>query len=232
MSSTSESTWLFVDDRKPRRQESDTDLRQLRSLRLIPVTSTELNQQAELLDYYKNKQELRRINEDEVDLTRRPAITPSRFRRHLKSLPSSVPAKSGHSKEITVSSTGATVGEYVPDTEVHTSAPPPVSFRWPKNAVPQPPPLDMPWIPTRSITEPVRFQPSSPLGVLNVDVIGGASPTMPVPTLPHAYSAPAIPVPLTLPLESLPPGYDFAIQAQFRPDANKLRPLRLLSLGE
>jgi hypothetical protein len=221
-----------VDDRKPRRRESSNDLRDGRSLGFVSVSPKELNQQQELLDYYKHKKQLERINEEQGGSRQQAVITPSGFQRRLQNLPSSMPAKGSHSKEITVSSTGATVGEYVPDEKVQTSALPPASSRSRKYTSSQPSPSNMRWVPTRSTTGPACLQSSSTCGMLNVNMIGDSSTPMPIPRLPHVRSAPVLQIPLTLPLESLPPGYDFAVQAQFRPDANKLRPLRLLSLGE
>lgn len=240
MSSASGSTWLVVDDsnnHKPRRQVSENNLRAPRSLDFVSVSPQELQQQQELLDHYKTKQRLERIHErsypaeSSAESSQQPAITPSGFRRRLESLPCVMKITSHHSKMITTSSTGATVGVYVPpEGPAQVSAPPPARRRR-KHTAPQPPLPGMLGEPIRATTGPAYLQPSSKPGLLNVNTIGGSSPPMPVPQLPHYHSAPAaIQTPLVLPLESLPPGYDFAI-AQFRSE-NTLRPLRLLSLGE
>ncbi|CAE6384865.1 unnamed protein product [Rhizoctonia solani] len=234
MSISSNGTWIYVADRKVVGQESDNDLKPTATCRPLafPVSPRELDKQQELLDFYSSQRERKQTNEAQGCSNQPTGITHSRLVRHLRSMPSIVPKRSGHNKDITVSSTGATVGPCYADTRAQTPAPPPVSSRRRKEssiAAPVPNPA---WVPFRSATEPLPPPPPpsscSSRGLLNVNTIVDYNPSMPTPIL-GPNSAPVSSSPPTLPLSSLPQGYNFAL-AYFRPDANKLRPLRLLSL--
>ncbi|CAE6467650.1 unnamed protein product [Rhizoctonia solani] len=198
----------------------------------FPVSPEELDKQQELLDYYNvNLKKREQTNEAQGSSSPQSGITQSRLLRHLRSMPSLVPKRKGHNRDITVSSTGATVAPCYPEDQVQTPAPPPSSRRRKETYIPPPVP-DVPWGPSRSVTEPPPPLPPlnsySSRGLLNVNTIVDYSPSMPTPIMgPH--SAPISSSPPTLPLLSLPPGYDFAL-AHFRPEANRIRPLRLLSL--
>ncbi|CAE6447000.1 unnamed protein product [Rhizoctonia solani] len=239
MSVISNGTWIYVDDRRPDRQESKRDLKATATRRPhgIPVSPEELDQQQELLDFYKQSNQRKHEQNNEVKgSSQQTGITHSRLLRHLQSMPSLTPKRNGHCRNITVSSTGATVGPCCP--EGQTPAPPPVSSRRRKEtSILQvslvPPVPGAPWAPFRSATDPLppslHSRPS--WGLLNVNTIvdhtQSPSPSMPTPVLgPHSAISSSPPL---LPLSSLPSGYDFEL-ARFRPDANKLRPLRLLSL--
>ncbi|KAJ1307827.1 hypothetical protein OPQ81_001909 [Rhizoctonia solani] len=293
MSVTSNGSWIFVVDRRPGRKESKNDINTAITHRPLgfPVSPDELYEQQELLDYYNKHKKREQGNEAQGSSSRSAGLTESRLLRHLRSMPSLVPKRSGHNTDITVSSTGATVGPCYPEDKVQAPTRPSVSSRRHNEApippVPPVPPVPgAPWSPFRSTSEPppslspfhshssrgllnvntiVDYSPSMPIpsppvppvpdapwspfrsaseplpslppfnshpsrGLLNVNTIVDYSPSMPVPSpLMGPISTPLSSSPPTLPLLSLPPGYDFAL-AHFRPEANKLRPLRLLSL--
>ncbi|KAG9077252.1 hypothetical protein FS749_010876, partial [Ceratobasidium sp. UAMH 11750] len=145
------------------------------------------------------------------------------------------------SRNITVSSTGATVGDaedVAPPSKLSPVPPmPPMpSSNRRKHAqsgaqptAPQRPPM-------RAQTGPAHLQTGA-TALLNVNFIGRVStPNLSEASFPgpHAYSFPLLPnsspqAPL-LSLESLPQGYMYATGAYFRSEGVPLRPLRLLSL--
>ncbi|CAE6409302.1 unnamed protein product [Rhizoctonia solani] len=226
MSISSNGTWIYVADRGQQQEpKSDIGATATRRPMGIPISPKELDRQQEILDYYNNRKKL----EAQSSSGQTSGVTQSRLLRHLRSMPS-FPKHGGHHRDLTVSSTGATVGPCYPETQVQTPTPPPVTSRRRKNTS-IPPPVPNPlWVPFRSVTEPPPPPlPSHPSrGLLNVNTIVDSSPSMLTPSA-SPYSAPISSSPPVLPLLSLPPGYDFAL-ARFRPEANKLRPLRLLSL--
>ncbi|CEL55690.1 Calcium-independent phospholipase A2-gamma OS=Oryctolagus cuniculus GN=PNPLA8 PE=1 SV=1 [Rhizoctonia solani AG-1 IB] len=230
MSISSNGTWIYVADKEQQQEpESYIGATAPRRPMAIPVSPKELDRQQEILDYYNNKKKLEKLNEALGGAGQPSGVTQSRLVRHLRSMPS-FPKHGGHHRDITVSSTGATLGPCYPETQVQTPTPPPVASRRRKNTS-IPPPVPNPlWVPFRSATEPppppLHSHPSR--GLLNVNTIVDSSPSKLSPSA-SPYSAPISSSPTFLPLSSLPPGYDFAL-AQFRPEANKLRPLRLLSL--
>lgn len=232
MSISSHGTWIYVADRRPGRQESESNLRATASRRPlgIPVSPEELDKQQELLDYYNNNHKGReQSNEAQVGSSPPTGVTQSRLLRHLRSMPSMLPKRGGHGKDITISSTGATVAPCYPENQTQVPAPPPVSSRRrnapPIDIPPVPPVPGGPWSPFRSATDPLPPPPPFPSppnqSLLNVNTI------VDLLTGPHSAPVSSSPPPI-LPLSSLPPGY-FA-PAQFCPEAGKLRPLRLLSL--
>ncbi|KAF8699114.1 Patatin-like phospholipase, partial [Rhizoctonia solani] len=228
MSISSNGTWIYVDDRgQSREPESGLGATTTRRPMGIAVSPKELDQQQAILDYYNNKKKLERLNEAQGSSSQPSGITQSRLLRHLRSTPE-FSKHSAHHRDLTVSSTGATVGPCPPETQAQAPAPPPVASRRRKNTS-IPPPVPNPlWVPFRTATEPPPLPSHPSRGLLNVNTIVEPSPSMLSPLLPP-YSAPVSSSPTILPLSSLPVGYDFAL-AQFRPEANRLRPLRLLSL--
>ncbi|CCO32458.1 Calcium-independent phospholipase A2-gamma [Rhizoctonia solani AG-1 IB] len=214
MSISSNGTWIYVADKEQQQEpESYIGATAPRRPMAIPVSPKELDRQQEILDYYNNKKKLEKLNEALGGAGQPSGVTQSRLVRHLRSMPS-FPKH----------------GPCYPETQVQTPTPPPVASRRRKNTS-IPPPVPNPlWVPFRSATEPppppLHSHPSR--GLLNVNTIVDSSPSKLSPSA-SPYSAPISSSPTFLPLSSLPPGYDFAL-AQFRPEANKLRPLRLLSL--
>ncbi|CAE7213916.1 unnamed protein product [Rhizoctonia solani] len=235
MSISSNGTWIYVADRKLGGQESDSDIKPTVTCRPLafPVSPRELDKQQELLDFYNHQKEREQTNGASSSSGQQAGITHSRLVRHLRSMPSMpsmLPKRGGHNKDITVSSTGATVGPCYSENQVQAPAPPPVASRRRKETSIPPPVPNPAWVPFRSATDPPppSLHSYSSRGLLNVNTIVEYSPSMPTP-LAGPSSAPLSSSPPTLPLSSLPQGYNFAL-AHFRPDANKLRPLRLLSL--
>ncbi|KDN48661.1 hypothetical protein RSAG8_02648, partial [Rhizoctonia solani AG-8 WAC10335] len=131
MSISSNGTWIYVADRKLGGQGSDSDIKPTATCRPLafPVSPRELDKQQELLDFYNNHKGREQTNEAQGSSGQPTGITQSRLVRHLRSMPSIVPKRSGHNKDITVSSTGATVAPCHPENQVQTPAPPPVSVR-------------------------------------------------------------------------------------------------------
>jgi hypothetical protein len=238
MTTSSGSTaWVFVDTSRTRAtsQHPSSNLLQY-------VSPEELREQQKLLDQFeRRKNKLERIKDIEPRPTEPIGVPSPRPRRQLlKSLPSAATSK--HARHPTVSSTGATIGDFGPQEPLPSKRPPipsPSSPDLRKHARPQAQPIAVTRPPIRAQSGPVSLQAGTTL--LNVNVIGassysppGASP--PLPPLPQHYSFPTHSSPViqtpVLELQSLPPGYHYALGAYFRPEANVLRPLRLLSLGK
>ncbi|KAG9104788.1 hypothetical protein FRC06_009257 [Ceratobasidium sp. 370] len=184
----------------------------------------------------KEKREPGRIEDDGSSPLQPEVAPPTRRRLLLKSLPNAVVSRL--SRNITVSSTGATIGD-AEDTLLPSKLPaaPPVpssSRRKHAQADVQPTASHRP--PMRIQTEPAHPQ-TGPTPLLNVNFIGRVSfPGPPEVSFPgaQAYSFPTLPNPTPqtplLGLESLPQGYMYATGAYFRSEDVPLRPLRLLSL--
>ncbi|KAG9125176.1 hypothetical protein FRC07_008679 [Ceratobasidium sp. 392] len=240
MATPSSNAWVVVNNNRTRANSQNMDKNSLNLLK--HVSTEELRSQQNLLDGFKReKQRLERI-QDEASSTQPTIAQPSRTRRALKSLPSGVVARL--SRNITVSSTGATVGDdeeeplplkrppaaTLPSSNRHKLTKPEPQATKPGAQATKPRRPAM-----RTRTEPAHLQTGATL--LNVNLIGRTSPSPPeaalldarfhsFPTLPH----PGPHVPL-LELESLPLGYTYATSdAYFRPREIPLRPLRLLSL--
>ncbi|KAG9075795.1 hypothetical protein FS749_012495 [Ceratobasidium sp. UAMH 11750] len=188
----------------------------------------------------KERRELGRIGGEEPSPPQPEVAPPTRTRLQLKSLPSAVVSRL--SRNITVSSTGATVGDaedVAPPSKLSPMPPiPPMpSSDRRKHAQSDAQPTAPQRPPMRAQTGPAHLQTGA-TALLNVNFIGCVStPNLSEASFPspHAYSFPILstpspPAPL-LSLESLPQGYMYATGAYFRSEGVPLRPLRLLSLG-
>lgn len=230
MTATSANAWVYVDHSRNRTRSAAAETRPNNAL--ASVSPEELRQQQKLLDHYRRqKREGERENAEQHAPSQPTSVSPQlRPRRLLRSMPSSLLEKVTWAS--TARSTQVTVSEPVIDEPFSSSLPPvppiPSEYRR-KHAASHVPPSTVPRAPPRSKTGPAQQQGKASL--LNVAAIGANSPSIPTPQIPRYRSFPVLPAPIELPLESLPPGYDFALRAHFRPEAAPLRPLRLLSLG-
>ncbi|KAG8741913.1 hypothetical protein FRC10_002278 [Ceratobasidium sp. 414] len=233
MPTSSSNAWVIVNnDRTRTTSQSAANLPKHASLE-------NLRDQRRALDGFRREKERRqlgRIEDDESSPLQLGVAPPARARLQLKSLPGAFVSRL--SRNITVSSTGATIGdaEDTPLPSKPPSAPPAPSSGRRKHAQ-----SDVQ--PTASHHPPMQTQPgpahpqARATTLLNVNFIGRVSlPGPPEAPLPGAqvYSFPTPPSPAPqvalLGLESLPQGYMYATGAYFRAEGVPLRPLRLLSL--
>lgn len=227
MTAASGSIWVAVEhSSRDRTRPTVADKRPKSAL--DSLSPEEIRQQQNLLDHYRRrKREFARSGGAQLPPDQ-PTNASPRPQRQLKSYASADLVRITRSP--TVSTAGATIAESIIEEPFSPSLPPippiPSSYRH-RHVTPHAQPATLPRAQYRSKTGPVYEEMEA--GLLNVAGVG-TGPSIPTPQIPRYRSFPVLQVPLELPLESLPPGYDFALRAQFRPEAATLRPLRLLSL--
>ncbi|KAF8604179.1 hypothetical protein BDV93DRAFT_109605 [Ceratobasidium sp. AG-I] len=227
MTGTSTTAWVYVDHRHDRTRPTGAGTRANNALE--SVSPEELAQQQKLLDHYRRKRREAERNNDEQPAPSQPtsASPQPRPRRTLKPSPSSILEKVTWASTTRFSE--VILSKPVVDEPFSPSLPPIPAEARRKPAASHVPPSTGPRAPPRSKTGPANQQAAA--GSSNVATTSTAGPSLPTPQIPRYRSFPVLQAPLQLPLQSLPPGYDFALRAHFRPEAAALRPLRLLSLG-